>query len=277
VFQPYLQNKQRGLWVAVYFIPSILLWTSGVLKESIMMFGLGMLCLSFIKISDKFSYKYFLLLLFSIVVLFISKMYILIAIIPGITSMYFLQKFGFKWALIKILLIHFVFLIIAFNLTVFQYDFLHILSYKQQDFAVLINKVGNVGSLIQIPELEPTWISFVKNSPVALVNSFFRPHVFEAYSPFVLLSALENVMLVFFVMITLIFFKRKNISNTGLIALCFSFVIILFILSGLTTPVLGALVRYRAPALPFLLIGLLFLFDKEKFDLWKNKLLKKKG
>lgn len=275
-FSPYLQNKKTELWIAVYFIPSILLWTSGVLKESIMMFGLGMLCLSFIKILEKFSLKYFFLLLFSVLILFISKMYILVALLPGIITIFIIQKSGSKWALIKFIFIHAVFLLFAFNITIFQYDFLQILSFKQQDFAVLVQKAGNVGSLIHIPELKPTWISFFENSPVAFFNALVRPHIFEAYSPFVLLSALENLLLILFILTTFFFIKYKNIQNKGLIYLCFSFVVILFILSGLTTPVMGALVRYRAPALPFLIIALLLLFDKEKFISWRNKLFKKK-
>jgi hypothetical protein len=42
------------------------------------------------------------------------------------------------------------------------------------------------------------------------------------------------------------------------------------------TPVLGALVRYKTPALPFLLIIFLFLFDKQKFLSFIGKLLNKK-
>jgi hypothetical protein len=38
----------------------------------------------------------------------------------------------------------------------------------------------------------------------------------------------------------------------------------MFILTGLITPVMGAIVRYKVPALPFLMILLVMLIDKEK-------------
>lgn len=38
----------------------------------------------------------------------------------------------------------------------------------------------------------------------------------------------------------------------------------MFILTGLITPVMGAIVRYKVPALPFLMILLIQLIDKEK-------------
>lgn len=275
-FQPWLQNKQTELALSIYLIPSILLWTSGVLKESIMMFGLGMLCLSFSQVMKNFSLRYFVLLFFSIIVLYISKMYILIAILPGLITALVLIKTKIKTTLVPFFIVHILFLFLAFNLRVFQYDFLQILCFKQQDFAVLVQKVGNVGSLIQIPELNPTWISFFKNAPVAFINSLVRPHLFESYSPFVLLSAIENIFLLVLIITNLFFISIKKMKGKELFYLCISFVVILFILSGLTTPVMGALVRYRAPALPFLIIALLMLFNKEKFLAWKSRIIKKK-
>ena len=45
---------------------------------------------------------------------------------------------------------------------------------------------------------------------------------------------------------------------------CACFVILLFTLIGLTTPILGAAVRYKIPAIPFLVIAFLFILDKQK-------------
>lgn len=264
-FLPMLRDKQAELQFAVYFIPSVLLWSSGVLKEGIMMLGIGLLCLSLVHIISQFSWKYFLLLIFSFILLFVSKMYILIALLPGIVTIMILQKTGGRFSFLKFSVVHMIFLFLAFNLTIFEYDFLQILSYKQQDFAILVKTVGNVGSLINIPELYPTWLSFVKNSPGAFLNALVRPHMFESYSPIVFLSSLENIFLSCSIILSLVFINLKKIPDKGWLYLCLSFTGILFILSGLTTPVMGALVRYRAPALPFLMIALLFMFDKNKF------------
>lgn len=263
-FQLMLQGKWVELYVVVYFIPSILLWTSGVLKEGIMMLGIGLLCLSLSKIIERFSVKYMFLFVFSFVLLFISKMYILIALLPGAITLFVIKVTGKKLSFIKFLMVHLIFGILAVNVTIFEYDFLQILSYKQQDFSVLVKTVGNVGSLINIPELYPTWISFLKNSPGAFLNALIRPHIFESYSPIVFLSSVENVFLILSIILSIVFINFKKVQDKGWLYLCFSFTIILFVLSGLTTPVMGALVRYRAPALPFLMIALLIIFDKDK-------------
>jgi uncharacterized protein with HEPN domain len=47
-----------------------------------------------------------------------------------------------------------------------------------------------------------------------------------------------------------------------------SFVIIQLLIIGETTPIIGAIARYKVPALPFLMISFLFMLDK-------NKLLKR--
>jgi hypothetical protein len=45
---------------------------------------------------------------------------------------------------------------------------------------------------------------------------------------------------------------------------CVSFVILQFLIIGETTPILGAVARYKTIALPFLLIAFLFVLDKKK-------------
>ena len=151
------------------------------------------------------------------------------------------------------------------------YNFPNILSCKQHDFINMISKLPNTGSRINLPLIEPTISSFALNTPKALVNSFFRPHIFEVHSIMAIPSALENLFIVIVMILTIIFFKKADIKNFPWFWFCLSFVFILFILCGLTTPVLGALVRYRAPALPFLFIIFLTFIDLNRIhNLIKN-------
>ena len=119
------------------------------------------------------------------------------------------------------------------------------------------------GSSINIPHLDGTFFSIVKNSPLAFLNVVFRPSIFEANNPLMLISAIENLFIVLFVL-TCIFFCSKKVMNRHLLYFCLCIVVLLFVLIGITAPILGAAVRYKIPGLPFLLIGFLFLLDKEK-------------
>ena len=122
------------------------------------------------------------------------------------------------------------------------------------------------GSVIKINTLEPTLLSFIKNSPKALVNTFFRPYLWELKSPMMLLAGFENVMIVSIILLCIIFSKSLKEIKWEYVLFCLSFVIIQFLIIGETTPILGAITRYKTIALPFLVIGLLFILDKEKIS-----------
>jgi hypothetical protein len=86
-------------------------------------------------------------------------------------------------------------------------------------------------------------------------------------------SALENLLIVIILILTIIFYKKPDIKNFTWFWFCLSFVFILFILCGLTTPVLGALVRYRTPALPFLFILFLTFIDLNRINILLSKII----
>ena len=60
------------------------------------------------------------------------------------------------------------------------------------------------------------------------------------------------------------FIKQKtllSIELKNMLWFCITFTLLLFIIIGTTTPVSGALVRYKVPALPFLAIAILTFLD----------------
>jgi hypothetical protein len=119
------------------------------------------------------------------------------------------------------------------------------------------------GSRIDIPLLYPSYSSIIKNALISFVNTAFRPTIFEAKNPMMLMSAIENCFFAIFIIICLSF-PTKKIQNSHIIYFSISFVILLFVLIGLTTPILGAVVRYKIPALPFFFMLFLHILDKEK-------------
>jgi drug/metabolite transporter (DMT)-like permease len=129
----------------------------------------------------------------------------------------------------------------------------------------MINATEKVGSRIDIPLLEPDFVSFLKNSPVALFNVMLRPLPGDLNSMIMIPAFFENMLIWLLIVFTAIFFRKKIPGeHIPLIIFCLSFVVILFILTGLTTPVIGAIVRYKAPALPFLFALMFLLMDKDK-------------
>ncbi len=266
VLQPFFKGKKYGLLFIVFLLPSVLLWTSGVLKEGLLMFGIGMFVYYIFGVLKKFSFEKTLLIALSVLILLVTKFYVLFAMIPGALSLLFIRLFPKvnRWLVFGI--VHVFIIALFFNSSLIsKYDLPGITSKKQHDFINMINNTENVGSRIDIPELSPGFFDFVKNSPVAVFNVMFRPLPGDVNSMIMIPAFLEN-LLIWLIIFIAIFFRLKKIpeENIPLILFCISFTAIPFILVGLTTPVIGAIVRYKAPALPFLLAVFLMIIDKDK-------------
>jgi len=140
------------------------------------------------------------------------------------------------------------------------------------NFRLLLD-YGKTGSNIEIQKLEPNILSFLKATPKALYNTFFRPFFFESFSPFTLMAGFENLFILLLTLVAIIFADKK-VFREKMFWLCVFFTLIIFALTGLITPVIGAIVRYKIAALPMLLIALLMIADKEriikKFPLLKE-------
>lgn len=276
VFISYFKKYEYLLIFSIFLVPTTIFWSSGLLKEGILMFAFGMFFYFTIELSKQFEYKKLIGLMLAILLLSISKFYVLVAAVPGVLTYIYLKKSTHRFLLLKFIATHLIFFLFAINFHYIapQYDLLQIISNKQHDFENMLQEAENVGSYYEIPVLEPTVFSFVKNSPIAFWNTLTRPFITEAHSAVILIAALENIFILLCILITIIFFSKRYLKEP-IIYLLVSFVIIQFVLYGLTTPVMGALVRYKMPALPFLFVLLMFLTDLDKISSYILQLKRK--
>ena len=271
VFKLFYNNK-LVLVIIVFFIPSVIIWSSSMLKESVLMLALGMFLLSFFNVlKQKKLLLNISILLTSAFFLFVLKFYVLFALIPGLI---FLTTYNFynKNPVLIFAGIYILIITLFFNSQHFSaYSLSEIMSFKQHDFINMINSSDNVGSRVDIPILEPTFVSYILAIPNALLNTFLRPSIFDIHSIIVLPSVIENILFLLLFIFSISYFDKNNFKNNlPFILFSFSFVITLSILLGLTTPVLGALVRYKVPYLPFLAFILILVINKNKLHkLWK--------
>ncbi|HET6224847.1 MAG TPA: hypothetical protein VFF27_01115, partial [Bacteroidia bacterium] len=120
------------------------------------------------------------------------------------------------------------------------------------------------GSRISIPTLQPTLLSFLQNAPLAFWNVFVRPYPTEMNSALMIPVGFENLLIFLIIGICIFYHLPGSQIKWEYVFFCFSFVIIQYLIIGETTPVLGAIARYKVPALPFLVIGFLLMLDKKK-------------
>lgn len=266
-------SSSKMLATACYLMPSVLLWTSGALKEAILMFSFGLLIYAaFQLIYKKIRFANLLLLLLMFFILAQSKFYVLAAAVPGLISLIVIRYWKTRSPLLIFIGVHTLLFIMALQLKHFtSYDILDILSQKQNDFIRMVSTLQDVGSAVDLKPLEPKLWSFIKATPQAVCNSFCRPHPLEVKSIMMLFAMAENILILSILLIAIRFMKIKN-ESWPVVLFGLFFTLILFVLSGLTTPVLGALVRYKAPALPFLMMSLFLLIDEQKLQKTLNRI-----
>ncbi|MGB3076264.1 MAG: hypothetical protein WBB36_13120, partial [Chitinophagales bacterium] len=108
-----------------------------------------------------------------------------------------------------------------------------------------------------------SWQSIAKTFPAAVNVTLFRPYLWEADNPVMLMAALESIFIMGF---TIYIFVRNGIKQTmgaiftnADVFFCFSFSILFAFAVGFTSYNFGALVRYKIPCIPFFLTGLVIL------------------
>lgn len=245
---------QWQLFAAVILPPSLLFWSGGVLKEGLLLFGLGLLLYCITECTRKNYIGGIAGIIAAVVLLLYAKAYVLIAFAPGILFFALVQVTSIRHLWLKFIGLHIALFTLVFTLGywVDDYNVLHMFQLKQKDFYNLVGSMS-VGSMIEIPPIKNTF-DIVLLAPGAIFNTYFRPHILEANNMTFLASALENLFYGLLILVALLRFKKPEPKNAVLALMCLSCIAGLGTLTGLVTPVLGAIVRYKIPALPFLII-----------------------
>lgn len=253
-------------WVAVvsaFLVPSVVFWSSGMMKECLVMFSVGLLMFSWTALWRKFGIIKLLVVIVSAWLLFLAKFYVLLAMLPGMVVFALPSKFGTKKMLISsVAVLVVVVALFFFSGSIFGYDLVDTIVNKQHDFINMVNfEADYSGSNIEIKELEPTLASFASALVPAYINTLFRPFVTEADSLIKLVCSAENVLFLLLFLYMCIRFKRVDNNQFRFILFTFYFMLVLYALIGMTTPNLGALVRYKIPVMPFMLFSILICTD----------------
>lgn len=265
IFVDFYPHKKHELIVAVFLLPSVLLWTSGALKEGLVVCAFGLFFFSLWNLIHKhYNWYYVVWFIVSFYILTIAKYYVVACALPGVLFLIgkrFLPELRNITILLLVILLCSACLILG-ALLGGPFDVINTLSLKQNDFVRFAMSLQNVGSLIDTNLLQPSVVDFLKHSPQALVNSLFRPFPWEVHNFMALIPALENIALeILLVWAFVSYLKKKHHVVSRLLGFSFLFVVGLNLLNGLIVPVTGALVRYKVPAMPFLFASLVCVCD----------------
>lgn len=268
---------------SILYFPSVVFWSSGLMKDSLCMAALGWLTYAAYELFYKRRslIKNALVICISVYLLAVIKVYILLAYVPFF-SLFILLK---NMQLIRFRLLKYVLLPVIMVLCIA--GFMQFLTSHTEDLggyaleevtssmATLNNALkGQSGeedaasNFSLGAQFDGTLPGLIKIAPYAVIATFFRPFIWEAHKLSQLMAAIESLVLIFFSLYVL---YKTRIAGTikwlladPLIMYCFFYALVFGLFIGASTPNFGTLVRYKIPCLPFYAIALFLVLDKVK-------------
>lgn len=247
-------GKKTLLLISIIGVPSFLYWTSGMHKEGMIFTGIAisLYCVYFARKEGRFSGKKIAALLFSILLVLILRNFVAILLIPALFTWFISSKIN-KHGLLTYSLLYVLFIILFFNARRIlpQLDFPKAVVEKQHAFI----KIKHGNTRVAIKALEPTAISFLKNTPQAIRLTLFRPQLKDVHHLLSLVSVVETYLLY---LLFLLFLWKRNPEpyDRNLIYFCVFFSLSVLLAIGFSNNNVGAIVRYRSVVISFLVIPL---------------------
>lgn len=260
-------NKKNFIWIACFLVPSFIYWTSGLHKEGLIFVGLSLIIYNFyfgFK-ERRFSFKRWLIIAGSLFMVIILRNFLILPLLPPLLAWVLCMKQNFRPILIYVT-VFFLFLVVFFTAKYIHpaLDFPTATAIKQKEFI----KLGG-GSAVPVNKLEPTPVSFLKNTPQALSLSAVRPYPTDVRHLLSMAAATEIFLILFFFVVFLFWrLPGKKLSPFILFCLFFSFGVLVMI--GYTVNNLGAIVRYRSILFPILLAPMLAYIKWQKIGFLFN-------
>lgn len=271
--------KLNYVAIAILFIPSVNFWCSGISKDSFVYIGLCYLvyCSFNYFINGKFKLRHLLGMLLGAWLIYNTRSVVLVLFLIPFSLVFFtrlLKRMGAK-SYVAVGL-RALFLAGSFGLMIYSQaskseaellqsnSVLQEAQITQNDFVE--NKTYGENKY-DLGEIEFSLTGLIRVAPIATFTGIFRPFLWEALDPSLILNGLESVLLLYGLMRFVIrqpFRKYRYIRNNEFLYFALIFIFLLGFTIGLTAGLYGVLVRLRAPLLPFLFLILNIDYNLQK-------------
>jgi hypothetical protein len=272
-------SLHKKMAIAILFLPTVVFWSSGALKDPVCMGMLGWFTYAMYNLfyRKKSPLVNSAIVLLSSLILFTVKSYILFSYVPFFIlylvniNLKQLKNYFLKFAAFVLIAALSVAGFVAMSgkleeeMGMMTLDKLSESVYTQQknfegmsdraesSFSLGVEFDGSLGSLLSI-------------APAAVNATLFRPYLWESKKISTLLSSLESLTLMLFFLFVLfktsVWYFFTSIFKDPMVMFCFFFSILFALFVGATTLNFGTLVRYKIPCMPFFLIALILIYEK---------------
>lgn len=272
MFARYFPRLDHLIAIGVLFMPSVIFWGSGILKDS---FTLAATCYFITATNDLITKRTkniptLLLMLASAYLIVLIKPYILLILLPGTLVWFFyaqIQKIRNKF--FRYVIVPFTYILIiggsyavltslGDRLGKFSLEkALHTAAVTQHD----LKQDYYAGNSFDIGELEPSVAGVLSKLPAASFAGLFRPMLGESFQPLMLVAGIENFFILGVTLVALFSVRRRQLLHllrtypVLLYSLVFSLLFAFMI--GVTTSNFGALVRFKIPLIPLYMAAMM--------------------
>jgi len=289
-FYKLFPKLKKQIAIVVLFIPSVIFWGSGILKDTLTFSALGFLvyCIYSIFFAKKRTLFIFLLLIGNIWLLITLKIYIILCFLPAASLWIFtsvtdkIKSRGLKPILkfgLILISVPIAWLLVSEVSEVDSRYAVENLGETAQITAEWITySSGESGSAYSLGDMTDfSLIGILSKIPLAINVTLFRPYVWEVKNIVMLFAALESLVVLLFTMQVILktgFFPFIKIINTNSIALFLAVFSLTFAFAvGFSTYNFGSLVRYKIPCIPFYLLLLIIVKEFHHRSKLKKKML----
>jgi hypothetical protein len=255
--------KSRFLPVATFLIPSTLFWASGMHKDGVVLFWVGIAFWNLIRFLEKGRAWQMVWTAVALSMIYLIREYLFLMLLPGLIA-YVWTHYQPHRPMLKFLITYVC--LIAGGLLLPHVtslpDPLHRIVHAQEE----VLRIFKGDSDFEIAVLSPNLGSFLRNAPDALINVLVRPFPTEIAGAFHLFSLIESWLI-----LALLFLAgvRGRFSISAISRQVALFLITAFsymVLIGLLFPNLGTISRYRSTALVFLVIGIALMISRNRLQ-----------
>lgn len=257
----FYSEARQAAAVALFFVPSIVFWSSGLIKESLglsALFVMTACCLSLMN-GQRVKAREWVLVLICLWVGWNLKYYWIGIFLPVAVSSVLValvvRKYprsatyqGTVWV---ILLVGFISLATNVHPNFYASRFMEVIYHNNLEFT----RMSEPPRIVQYLNLEPAAASILMNAPAAFIAGLFRPFIWESFNALSWIAAIENTAILLLVLQSLVSLKALFQSpHRVLVCATVVYIVLLITFLALSTPNFGTLSRYRVGALPFLVL-----------------------
>ena len=265
-------NNHKWIALAILFIPSVIFWGSGILKDSLTFGALGWATYALFKTIETQDSKTLPIIIFIVSswIIISIKSYIFFCLVPAVFLwIYSKQVVSVSSPIVKIVVAPLLFVVIgSTGIVVVQQigslDEKYALDNIAQVAAVTAYDIrygwgartGGDGGY-DLGTLDGSWESMIRLMPAAINVSLFRPYIWEARNPLMIISAIEALLTLALTINIIRKGQWKNIINEPFLIYALTFSLMFAFAVGVSTYNFGTLMRYKIPMMPFYMLVIL--------------------